>query len=127
MNSWLIFYVKDQDKSMKFYRSVLAQEPDLHVPGMSEFKLSEQTSLGLMPESGIKKLLNEHLPDPEKTNGAARAELYLSVENPNAYHQRALLQGAVELSPLLKRNWGDEVAYSLDPDGHVLAFAGTPS
>lgn len=31
--------------------------------------------------------------------------------------------GATELSPLSMRDWGDLAAYSLDPDGHVVAFA----
>ena len=29
--------------------------------------------------------------------------------------------GARELSPMAMRSWGDAAAYSLDPDGHVLA------
>jgi len=49
------------------------------------------------------------------------------VENPDAYHLRALAVGARELSPMAPRDWGDLVAYSLDPDGHVLAFATPPA
>jgi len=29
----------------------------------------------------------------------------------------------VELSPMAQRSWGDSAAYSLSPDGHVVAFA----
>ena len=36
---------------------------------------------------------------------------------------RAIEFGAREVSPLALRDWGHSVAYSLDPDGHVLAFA----
>jgi uncharacterized glyoxalase superfamily protein PhnB len=39
------------------------------------------------------------------------------------WHGRALVAGASELSPLLQRSWGHMAAFSLDPDGHVLAFA----
>ena len=53
-----------------------------------------------------------------------RAELYLRVPSPAASHGRALGAGATELSPLLARDWGAMVSYCLDPDGHVLAFAG---
>ena len=98
-------------------------QPALNVPGMTEFKLSDSSSLGLMPEKGIKSLLNHHLPDPEKSNGLSRAELYLSVDDPAAFHSRSLENGAIELAPLSPRNWGDTVAYSMDLDGHVLAFA----
>ncbi len=59
-----------------------------------------------------------------RTRGdASRAELYLEVDTPERWHARALAAGAVELSPLSLRGWGQEAAYSLDPDGHVLAFA----
>jgi len=119
----IILYVADQQASTGFYQAVLARRPDLNVPGMTEFRLSEACILGLMPEAGIKRLLGERLPDPGQANGVPRAEVYLTVDDPGAWHARALANGARELSPLALRNWGDEVAYSLDPDGHVLCFA----
>jgi len=119
----IILYVADQRAATTFYRSVMAAEPTLDVPGMTTFALPGGASLGLMPEEGIRRLLGGALPDPAEANGIPRAELYLSLENPGAWHQRALDAGATELSPLEKRAWGDHAAYSLDPDGHVLAFA----
>jgi catechol 2,3-dioxygenase-like lactoylglutathione lyase family enzyme len=118
-----ILYVSDQSQSTDFYSQVLAQPPTLHVPGMTEFTLSSDCVLGLMPETGIKRLLGEKLPNPSSGAGIPRAELYLVVDNPQEYHRRALDLGATELSGLALRDWGDRVAYSLDPDGHVLAFA----
>lgn len=122
MTSLIIFYVKDQDRSRQFYEHVLKRPPGLNVPGMTEFEL-DGCRLGLMPEKGIKCLLGDALPDPALANGIPRAELYLRVSDPNAYHRRALEGGAKELSALQLRGWGESVAYSLDPDGHVLAFA----
>jgi len=90
---------------------------------MTEFILSENCILGLMPEAGIKRLLGDSLPNPEPAAGIPRCELYLYVNHPSAYHQRAVDAGAFELSGYEKRDWGDYAAYSLDPDGHVLAFA----
>ncbi len=118
-----IFYVADQDRATVFYTAVLAREPMLFVPGMTEFLLTERSSLGLMPESGIKALLGEALPDPTRAGGVPRAELYLRVTGAETFHHRALERGARELSPLEARDWGESVAYSLDLDGHVLAFA----
>ena len=118
-----ILYVKDQARSAQFYAHVLDCQPSLNVPGMTEFTLSESCVLGLMPEAGIKHLLGDRLPDPAQANGIPRAEIYLRDENASAYHRRSLEAGAAELSPLTDRDWGDRVAYSLDPDGHVLAFA----
>jgi catechol 2,3-dioxygenase-like lactoylglutathione lyase family enzyme len=118
-----ILYVANQTRSAAFYTTVLATEPRLNVPGMSEFLLPGGAILGLMPESAIRNLLGEGLPDPSLGRGAPRAELYLLVSDPDAFHRRALACGATELSPLRYRDWGHSAAYALDPDGHVLAFA----
>jgi uncharacterized protein len=119
----LIFYVHDQDRSTTFYTAVLQQAPRLYVPGMTEYQLTPQSVLGLMPAAGIINLLGPALPDPRSAAGIPRAELYLVVEEAAPYHQRAVQHGAKELSGLALRAWGDRVAYSLDLDGHVLAFA----
>lgn len=117
-----ILYVKDQKTSADFYKKVFGTDPVLDVPGMTEFAL-ENTSIGLMPEKGIKSLLGVAMPDPANGSGIPRAEIYLKVNQPDLFHKRALEAGAKELSPLSNRSWGDEVAYSMDLDGHVLAFA----
>jgi uncharacterized glyoxalase superfamily protein PhnB len=108
---------------VSFYRRVLNLEPTLDVPGMTEFSLATECVLGLMPVAGIRRLLGDALPDPAAAAGIPRCEVYLRVDDPAAYHHRALEAGAIELSPLAPRDWGDEAAYSLDPDGHVIAFA----
>lgn len=118
-----ILYVGDQEAATRFYASALAAEPVLNVPGMTEFDLGGASSLGLMPEAGIQRLLGDALPDPAAGGGAPRAELYLNVSDPAHHHTRALAAGARELQPPKPMPWGQEVAYCLDPDGHVLAFA----
>jgi len=118
-----ILYVADQALSASFYGAYLDREPRLDVPGMTEFELPGGGALGLMPESGIRALLGEALPDPAAASGIPRAELYLRVADAGALHSRALAAGATELSPMEERPWGDRAAYALDPDGHVLASA----
>jgi catechol 2,3-dioxygenase-like lactoylglutathione lyase family enzyme len=119
----LIFYVSDQAAATAFWRAVLDRPPDLDVPGMTEFALGPQAVLGLMPETGIRSVLGPSLPDPAAARGIPRAELYLVTDDAGAYHARAQAAGATELSPLTRRSWGDDAAYCLDPDGHVVAFA----
>lgn len=115
----LIVYVRDPGRATAFWRAVLQREPSLDAPGMTEFEVQGGLVLGLMPESGITGLLGV---DPSR-NPDARTELYLLVDDPGRWHERALAAGAEEASPLLARDWGHEVAYSLAPDGVVLAFA----
>ena len=59
-----ILYVRDQKLATIFYSKVLGLSPVLEVPGMTEFRLSAEHVLGLMPEAGIKRLLGKVLPDP---------------------------------------------------------------
>lgn len=117
-----ILFVRDQAASTSFFRAVLALEPTLDVPGMTEFTLSTQGVLGLMPEAGVVRLLGD-AHDPARGRGSVRGELYLIVDDPAVYHARAIAAGARELSPLGPRDWGHDAGYALDPDGHVLAFA----
>ncbi|MBL9118915.1 MAG: glyoxalase [Phycisphaerae bacterium] len=125
-----ILYVSDQERATEFYRVTLAVAPRLHVPGMTEFDIppggNGEAVLGLMPVAGIRRLLGDAW--PSGTIGcdercAPKAEVYLYVPDPATFHGRALASGARELSSLALRDWGDRVAYSLDLDGHVLAFA----
>lgn len=118
-----ILYVADQRRSTEFYRHVFSLEPILDVPGMTEFSLGQGCVLGLMPAAGIMRLLGDALPDPSRGTGVPRAEVYLRVTDCGEFHRRALEAGATELSHVALRDWGDFVGYSLDPDGHVIAFA----
>lgn len=118
-----ILYVADQERSTAFYARALAREPILCVAGMTEFELLPGCILGLMPAAGARRLLGARGPDPQVVAGPPRCELYLVVPDAAAHHARALAAGAVEVSALAPRDWGHRAAYSLDPDGHVLAFA----
>lgn len=119
-----IFYVSDQHRSAEFYSAIFRTAPDLHVPGMTEFVLSEHCKLGLMPNKGIAKILGDHLPHPDLGNGIPRCELYLVlVENVELEYENAVKSGARLISGIQDRDWGDRVCYFADMDGHVIAFA----
>lgn len=118
-----ILYVEDQQVSTAFYEKLLRHKADLNVPGMTEFRLSDSFKLGLMPNNGIAKILQDHLPHPSKGTGIPRCELYLYVEDITVEFDNALSAGARVISPIAPRDWGDTVCYFADPDGHVIAFA----
>ena len=123
MKAHFILFVADQQRSTEFYSSVLGITPSLDVPGMTEFSIGETAILGLMPEKGMVRLLGSTITDPALARGIPRCEVYLVVEDPEQFHERALAAGASELSPLSLREWGHIAAYCSDPDGHILAFA----
>lgn len=118
-----ILYVKEQNKSKEFYEKLLEIDASLNVPGMTEFKLTKNTKLGIMPEKGISKIISDKLPHPKNGNGIPRCELYLKVNNPIEYIERGLKLGGTEISKFQNRDWGDKVGYISDLDGHIIAFA----
>lgn len=118
-----ILYVKDQAASCAFYQKIFRTTADLNVPGMTEFRLSETCKIGLMPNNGIAKILGDNTPHPDLGNGIPRCELYLYVDNIQYEFDNAIQSGAVLISPVSNRDWGDKVCYFSDPDGHIIAFA----
>jgi uncharacterized glyoxalase superfamily protein PhnB len=119
----VILYVSDQQASCEFYQKLLRKKPDLNVPGMTEFELSDGLKLGLMPNTGIARILGDKVPHPDTGNGIPRCELYLSVKDIQMEFENATSAGAKSISPIIDRDWGDKVCYFADPDGHIIAFA----
>ena len=115
-----ILFVHDPGRSREFYRQVLACEPCLDVPGMVEFRLAGESRLGLMARAGASRLLSS---EPGDEGQGPRGELYLYVDDPEAYVTRAMQAGARLVSAVSPRDWGDRAGYVLDRDGHLLAFA----
>ena len=118
-----ILYVSDQQASAVFYAKLFRQNPDLNVPGMTEFKLSESCKLGLMPNKGIAKILSDKMPHPDQGNGIPRCELYFYVENIELEFENAIEIGAKLISEIKDLDWGVKVCYFADMDGHIIAFA----
>ena len=119
----IILYVSDQEKSMQFYEKLFRVSPDLHVQGMTEFRLSENCKLGLMPNNGIAKILSDKTPHPTTGNGIPRCELYFNVDDVEYEFQHALNIGATLISEIEVRSWNEKVCYFADNDGHIIAFA----
>lgn len=118
-----ILYVAEQARSTAFYRVLLGREPVLNVPGMTEFSLGHGTKLGLMPEQGIARIISGPLPHPSQGHGVPRCELYFVVDDLDSAIQQAVEAGAVVVDAAADRDWGHQVAYFADPDGHVVALA----
>lgn len=124
METEFILYVSNLEKSKTFYSFALNQLPSLDVPGMVEFELGESTKLGLMPDSGIAKIICPIMPHPSLAKGVPRCELYLKDPAYQEYFNRAITASALLISLPKVRDWGHVVGYVADSDGHVLAFAG---
>jgi uncharacterized glyoxalase superfamily protein PhnB len=118
-----ILYVNDQQASAEFYTKLFRQNPDLNVPGITEFNLAKNCKLGLMPNKGIAKILSGKTPHPEQGNGIPRCELYFIVDNIELEFENATKIGAKLVCEIKDQDWGDRVCYFADIDGHIIAFA----
>lgn len=121
----IILYVHDQKRSTEFYTALFRRKPHINVLGMTEFIISDQCKLGLMPNHGIAKILKDSVPHPDMGNGIPRCELYLRTNDVTAEFDNALQIGAKLISVVKSQNWGDDVCYFADPDGHIIAFVQT--
>lgn len=119
----IILYVNNQQDSARFYKKLFRKEPDIDVPGMTEFNLLPSCKLGLMPGKGMAKILGKNLPHPDEGMGIPRCELYIVVGDAQFEFDHACKMGAMLVSPLLNRDWGHKACYFSDPDGHIIAFA----
>lgn len=115
-----ILYVKDQQASTEFYSKLFRKNPDLNVPGMTEFQLSENFKLGLMPNEGIAKILSEKTPHPDLGNGIPRCELYFQIENIEIEFENATQIGA-KLSVQLRKETG-VIKFAIFPTSTVISL-----
>lgn len=118
----LIIYVENQKKSRDFYTALFEKAPTLDVDGMTEIPLSESTFLGLLPGNGIVEILEGNIDNPNQNTAYPRCELYLYVDSPETYYEKAIALGARGISSAKWRNWGDFTSYVTDFDGNIIAF-----
>lgn len=119
----VILFVRDQHMSSRFYQAIFHKAPDLEVPGMTEFQISEFCKVGLMPNANIARILGNNRLHPDSGTGIPRCELYLYVDDIQQEFENAIRNGAKLVSQIMDRNWGDMAGYISDPDGHIIAFA----
>lgn len=117
-----VFYVENLDTSKLFYTTVLDQSPILDAPELVEFQLMRNFKLGLVPLKGIVHTLN--LAVRHRPEGCMPAcEICLKHEDPEGCLVLFEAAGGKLIQPLKTMDWGEEVAYGLDPDGHMIAFS----
>ena len=117
-----VFYVENLDTSKRFYTTVLDQSPIVDAPELVEFQLMRNFKLGLVPLKGVVHMLN--LAVRHRPEGCMPAcEICLKHEDPEGCLVLFEAAGGKLIQPLRHMDWGEEVAYGLDPDGHMIAFS----
>ena len=100
--SYVIKFVADMDRAVKFYRDVLGLQLTFESPGWSEFVTGE-TRLGLHPASA--------------KNPAGAVELGFTVPDIQKFHQDMVAKGVQFTMPPTKQDFGGLLAQFVDSEG----------
>ncbi len=121
--TYFIIYVDDINKTKFFFQLLFDIKPVIDEPGMCELELPNGAVLGIMPNTSLEKLFGTEYSVNEKKKASPKFEFYFQVDNAEALYKKALQLGALSLRKFNKMDWGDRVAYCVNHDGHILAFA----
>jgi predicted enzyme related to lactoylglutathione lyase len=100
--NYVIKFVADMDRAVKFYRDVLGLPLQFQSPGWSQF-LTGETTLGLHPAS--------------QKNPAGSVELGFNVTNLERFHQEMTARGVQFSMPPTKQDFGGFLAQFVDSEG----------
>ena len=115
-----ILAVDDLPRATRFYRAALGWEQTVDTPAYVE--LAGGMRLGLYLRDSFAR--NTGVPPQSRpVQGTTSTEIYLHVDDVAEAAERLRVAGAVELSPVAARPWGDEAAYFADPAGNVVVVA----
>jgi len=106
--SYVIEFVADMDRAVKFYRDVVGLPLRFQSPGWSEFATGE-ASLGLHPAS--------------EKNPAGSFELGFTVANLEKFHQEMTAKGVRFTLPPAKQDFGGMLAQFVDSEGARCSVA----
>lgn len=123
--AYVILYVDDLDRSVRFYRDVIGVALRFADDGFAEFD-TKGTRFGLFPRSGLADLLgraaiSEPTGGPEVSRPGV--EVCFVVPDVDRHAERLRTAGADVLSGPTDRPWGHRTLHLRDPDGHVVELA----
>jgi lactoylglutathione lyase len=123
--AYVILYVDDLDRSVRFYRDVIGVALRFADDGFAEFD-TRGTRFGLFPRSRLADLLGGAAvsgptggPDVPRPGG----EVCFMVPDVDRHAERLRAAGAEVLSGPMDRSWGHRTLHLRDPDGHVVELA----
>jgi len=117
-----ILATRDLKQATTFYTTAFDWSVRLQNKSYVEFDLPAGRSLALCTREGFRAQVGEW-PLSVGKGEISNVQVYLRCDDLARTIARLHSAGARPLSKLRARDWGEEVAYFLDPDGHVIAVA----
>ena len=117
--SYVLIYVPDLDKSVKFYRDVLG----FKVKNQEKVYVEFETEGSTFALADVK--LGERVVGPEQIGSIVGSKRNFSltlgeVENVDATYEELSKNGVEFVDPPTTHPWGQRTAYFRDPDGNIL-------
>jgi predicted enzyme related to lactoylglutathione lyase len=107
--NYVIKFVADMDRAVKFYRDTLGLPLKFQSPGWTEFATG-QTTLALHPASAV--------------NAPGAVEVGFGVDNLEAFHQEMLAKGVEFPMPPKEQDFGGKLAQFIDSEGGKVSVSG---
>lgn len=120
----VIFAVEDLSRALAFYKAAFDCSEAVTSPSYVELELGGTVRLGLYEQAGFARNIGRH-PAPLGGSDVSRTELYFRVPSLPPAIAKLESAGARLLSAAQARPWGETAAYFADPDGNILALAGS--
>jgi lactoylglutathione lyase len=117
---YVIFYVRDLERSIAFYRDAIGLEFKLRGDGYAEFA-TEGTKFALFERSNLAELIGQAA-EAEPPSGPS-AEVAILVADVDREAERLRAVGVEPLTGPVDRPWGHRTVHVADPDGHVIELA----
>ncbi|MGH9731884.1 MAG: VOC family protein [Candidatus Acidiferrales bacterium] len=107
--SYVIEFVEDMERAVKFYRDTVGLPLKFQSPGWSEFETGE-TALGLHPASD--------------KNRAGKCEMGFNIENLQSFYEQLRAKGVMFSMPPKKQDFGGTLAQFVDSEGAHVSVSG---
>jgi predicted enzyme related to lactoylglutathione lyase len=107
---YIIEFVGDMNRAVKFYRDVIGLPLKFESPGWSEFETGG-TKLGLHPAS--------------EKNPPGKLEMGFNVENLQKFYDEMRAKGVTFSMPPKKQDFGEMLAQFVDSEGAHVSAAGS--
>jgi lactoylglutathione lyase len=115
---YVILFVADLERSIRFYRDVIGLPFKLHGDGYAEFA-TQGTRFGLYDRNRLDELTGQGPDAP----GGPGGEVVFLVGDADAAAQRLQAAGVSILKGPVDRAWGHRTVHVEDPDGFVVELA----
>ncbi|MCH7324067.1 VOC family protein [Solibacillus sp. MA9] len=114
---YIILYVNDFDKAMKFYNNVLKLPIKMQQDTYVEFDTGN-TILAINTRKSVIEITGLNIPVSAFTTQTF--EVGFVVENVQSTINELKQQGVIIIKEPIIKPWGQTVAYIADPDGHFI-------